>query len=74
MSRDCFDISRYIDMSSHCLDTSRHCLDMQTHLDMSKHIINCLDTLMIALENGLERKKIIYFLYNGLERYLSVCN
>ena len=28
---------------------------------------------MIALENGLERKKI-YILYNGIERYVFVCN
>ena len=29
---------------------------------------------MIVLENGLEKKKIMYILYNGLERYVSVCN
>ena len=27
---------------------------------------------MIALENGLEWKEIIYNLYNGLESYVSV--
>ena len=29
---------------------------------------------MIALENGLERKRLIYNSYNGLESYVSVCN
>ena len=29
---------------------------------------------MIALENGLERKKVIYILYNSLEMYVSICN
>ena len=52
-------------MSSHCVNTSRHCLHTSRH---------CVGTAMIALENGLEIKKIMYFLYNGLERYVSVCN
>ena len=58
----------YIDMSSHCVDTSRHYLNMQTHLNMPRHINivyrhqGCLDTLMIALENSIERKTIIYFI------------
>ena len=62
-------------LSSHietCLDTMRHCLDTCRHcLHTSRH---CLDTLMIALENHLERKKIINILYNDLDRYVSVCN
>ena len=29
---------------------------------------------MIALENDLERKKMTYNLYNGLESYDSVCH
>ena len=58
MTRHCLDIET-------CLDASRYCVDTSTH---------CLDTLMIALGNGLERKKIIYMLYNGLERNVSVCN
>ena len=29
---------------------------------------------MIATGNGLERKKIIYILYNGFKKYVSVCN
>ena len=29
---------------------------------------------MIALENGLERKRIIYISYKGLERYISAYN
>ena len=35
---DCLDMSRYIDMSSHCIDGSRYCLDMQKHMDISRHI------------------------------------
>ena len=29
---------------------------------------------MIAVENGHERKKIVDILYEGFERYVSVCN
>ena len=64
MTRNCLVIET-------CLDTSRHYVDISTHcLHTSWH---CLDTLMISLENSLERKKIIWFLYNGLERYVSIC-
>ena len=37
---------------------------------MSRH---CLETFMISLENGVERKNIIYNSYNGLQSYVSVC-
>ena len=29
---------------------------------------------MIGLENDLERRKIIYVSYNGLEKLVSMCN
>ena len=71
----CWDMSKYMDMSSYCVDTSRHCLGMQTHLDMCKYIDTCvdtcthcvhtsrhfLDTFMIASENGLKKKKKYIF-------------
>ena len=66
-----------MDMSSHCEDTSRHSLDMHKHPDMSRELLtlsrhypntstHCLDTFMTALENGLERKKMIHISYNDL--------
>ena len=68
----------------HPRDMFRHCLDMQKHLNMPRHInigktcryclhssTHCLDTLIILLENGLERKKMDVSC-NGLERYFSV--
>ena len=38
MSRHCLGMSRYIYMSSDCVDTFRHCLDIQTPLYMARHI------------------------------------
>ena len=60
-------------MSSHCVNTLRHCLDMTRHyldiktcLDTFIHYLHtsrhCLETLMIGLENCLERKKMLYII------------
>ena len=75
------DMSRHIDirhdwsLSSHiqiCLDTSKHYVYSCMHCLHSSR--QCLDTIMIELENGLERKKIIYISNNESERYVSVHN
>ena len=75
--------------SSICKDMSRHLVILYRHIEtLSRHIETCLDTsayclhtsrqyletLIIALENSLERKKIMCNSYNGLERYVSICN
>ena len=53
-----------------CLATLRHFRSTSKHdIQTSRY---CLDILMMALENGLERKKIV--LHNSLERYVSVYN
>ena len=46
---------------------TRHYLDTETHLDNVEALLDslhtsryCIDTLMIAVENGIERKEIIY--------------
>ena len=48
------------------------------HQDISRHWLytsrHCIETIIIALENGLEIMKIIYMLYNGLGGYISECN
>ena len=53
-------LSRYIEA---CVDTSTHCLHTSKQ---------CFETLMIAKENGLERKKMMYNSYDDPESYVSV--
>ena len=36
--------------------------------------VYCRGIVIIRLENGLERKKIIYVSYNGVEKLVSICN
>ena len=70
MSRHMLTLPRqYLDIAH--LGITRHCLDISTHcLHTSIHCLD--DMIMIAIENGLERKEIIYILHNGLERYVSI--
>ena len=61
-------------MSSYYVNESKYCVDMLPHLDIV-YIHQTLSwNLTTALENGLERKKMIYNSCNDLERYVSVCN
>ena len=85
MSEHCLEIFRHIDIFSHYVDISRYLLTLSTHiytlsrhtfLDTFTHCLHtsryCPETLMIALDNGLERRKMIKSLYHGLESYVCM--